>query len=89
MSVGYAINDMVSIWLGYGEESLERDNVGGTKDKDDLKGYEIGIPINITEFFSVTPYYAVEDYEDKTPAGGIAIDEGKAKAYGAYWNIAW
>jgi len=88
VSVGYVLNDMVSIWVGYGEESLERDQLVG-QDEDDLQGYEIAIPINITEFFSITPYYVVEDYDDKTPAGGIPIDEGKTKAYGAYWNIAW
>jgi len=87
LSAAYVLNDMVSIWVGYGEESLEQDTVTGICNKDDLKGYEIAIPINITEFFSITPYFAVKDFDDRTPAGGTAIDEGKAKAYGAYWNI--
>jgi len=88
-SIGYVLNDMVSIWVGYGEESLDQDVYMAPDNEDDLTGYEIAVPINITEFFSVTPYYVVEDYEDRTPSGGIPVDEGKAKAYGAYWNIVW
>jgi hypothetical protein len=90
VSVGYVLNDMVSIHVGYGEESLEQDTFGAAGDnEDDLQGYEIAVPIKITDFFSVTPYYIVEDYDTRTPAGGVAVDEGKAKAYGAYWNISW
>jgi hypothetical protein len=94
-SIGYVLNDMVSIHVGYGEEELERENAPGVSDdEDELQGWEIAVPINITEFFSVTPYYVVQDFDDQIfgavkDAGGVYTDQGKTKCYGAYWNIAW
>jgi len=94
LAASYALNDMVTFHVGYSEESTESDTSTGWAypKEDDNDGWEIAAVLQITEFFSITPFYNVTDWDTRRAGGatpGADIDEGKSKAYGARWTIEW
>jgi hypothetical protein len=85
----FQVNSMFAVSAGYGEISQEQDAVaaGATAEEDDDKGYHISAFVNVAKNFDINFEYGVKDFEDARPAGGVAVDQGKAKYWGAEWIL--
>jgi len=88
LSAGYQVNDMLAIKAGYGENDAKQDAYTGVPEiKEKGSSYWITLPIGITEFFKIIPFYNSTDYKHFEGGGVSGPDMGKVKSYGLHWEI--
>ncbi len=82
-TVGYKVNDMLSLEAGYFTSEVER-----YLQEDDTNSWYYLVAI-VTPIKGVTiyPEIGVRDDEDFTNSDGVTTEQGKRTYFGAYWKI--
>ena len=82
-TLGFKVNDMVSLEAGYFYQKTERYQ----KEEDPNAHYYLMAAITPVKGFTIYPEIGVRDEKDITDSSGKTRDQGKRKYFGAYWKI--
>jgi len=84
LTLGYKVNDMVTIEAGAGMLMTEQDTA--FDNEDDCQVYALAVPIKLAPGVTVTPELIFQDEDDRI-TDGTTVEQGDATIFGVFWQI--